>query len=330
MTIPQIHDRLFRNVFGDRREAAALLRPHLPAPLTDALNWCTLSLLNRSYIDDDARASELDLLFTIERSADQAPLALYVLLEHQSEPKQYMRLRLLTYFRRIWEQAEQEPGRLRAIVPVVLHQGRRRWPWPTELSELSELFAPVEREWPWTPRFAHLLIDQSQAAGERLGGGPRGRIALLALLAAYRQGREQLQLALRVVRLLATLPPGGRFDIVRLFVTYLLQTQDKAHLPRLSQEWRRRAPEAGGDFVTIAEMLIKQGRQEGRQEARQEGRQEGRLEILEQAVRSGVEWPLIESAAGNDPDTLQALKERLDQEQTNGRANGADQPEPPR
>ena len=312
MTIPQIHDRLFRNVFGDRREAAALLRPHLPAPLADALNWSTVSLLNRSYVDDDARASELDLLFTIERNADEAPLALYVLLEHQSEPKRYMRLRLLKYCCRIWEQAEQEAGRLRAIVPVVLYQGHRRWPWPTEL---SELFVPVEREWPWTPRFAHLLIDQSQEAGERLGGGPRGRIALLALMAAYRQGREQLQLALRVVRLLAALPPAGRFDIVKLFVTYLLQTQDEAHLPRLSEEWRRRAPEAGGEFVTIAEMLIKQGRQEGR------------IETLEQFVRSGVEWPLIESAAGNDPDMLRALKERLAPEQTNGHADGADQPE---
>ena len=186
-TIPQIHDRLFRNVFGDRREAAALLRPHLPAPLADALNWSTVSLLNRSYIDDDARASELDLLFTIERSADEAPLALYVLLEHQS-----------------------------------------------------------------------------------------------------------------------------------VFVTYLLQTQDEAHLPRLNEEWRRRAPEGGGDFVTIAEMLIRQGHQEGR------------LETLEQLVRSGVEWPLVESAAGNDPDTLRALKERLATAQTNGHADGADQPEPPR
>ena len=145
-------------------------------------------------------------------------------------------------------------------------------------------------------------------------------------MAAYRQGQEQLQMALRVVRLLAALPPAGRFDIVKLFVTYLLQTQDEAHLPRLSEEWRRRAPEAGGEFVTIAEMLIKQGRQEGHQE----GRQEGRLDTLEQLVRSGVEWPLIESAAGNDRDTLRALKERLAPAQTNGHADGADQPDPPR
>ena len=39
---------------------------------------------------------------------------------------------------------------------------------------------------------------------------PRGRIALLALLAAYRQGREQLQLALDVVRLLGANAESGR------------------------------------------------------------------------------------------------------------------------
>ena len=255
-------------------------------------------------------------------------MALYVLLEHQSQPNRYMRLRMLKYCCRIWEQAEQEEGRLRAIVPVVLYQGRRRWPWSTEL---SELFAPVERQWPWAPRFAHLLIDQSQDAAEQVVAGTRGRIALLALMAAYRQGREQLQLALRVVRLLAALPPTGRFDIVKLFVTYLLQTQDQAHLPRLSEEWRRRAPEAGGDFVTIAEMLIRQGRLEGHQEGHQEGRQEGRLETLEALetlVRSGVEWPLIEAAAA--PATLRALKERLAAEQSNGHPDDGDHSDPAR
>ena len=284
--IPQIHDRLFRTVFRDRREAAALLRPHLPAALAESLDWSTLTLADRSYIDEDARESELDLLFTITRAEDRTPLSLYVLLEHQSEPRQYMRVRLLKYCCRIWEQAEQEPGGLRAIVPVVFYQGRERWRYSREM---SELFAPVDRQWPWVPRFAHVLIDQSQAAAADAGGRTRGRIALLALMAAFRDGREQLDLGLRVVRLLAALPRTGRFDIVRLFVHYLLRTQDAAHLPLLDEEWQRRAPEAGGDFVTIAEMLIKQGRQEGIEE--------GRLATLEKLARSGAGWSLIESAA---------------------------------
>ena len=125
------------------------------------------------------------------------------------------------------------------------------------------------------------------------------------------------------------IPPAPRkrttaplWTIISVIDLIRRQTQDEPHLPRLSTEWRRRAPDAGGEFVTIAGLLINQGRQEGRGE--------GRLETLEQLVRSGVEWPLIESAAGSDPDTLRTLKERLATRQTNGRANGTDQPEAPR
>ena len=112
---------------------------------------------------------------------------------------------------------------------------------------------------------------------------------------------------------------------MRLFVHYLLRTQDAAHLPLLDEEWRRRAPEAGGDFVTIAEMLVKQGRQEGRQE----GIEEGRLATLEKLARSGAGWSLIESAADGDAEMLQALRHRLAEDSADVHAKGADQPDPP-
>ena len=95
------------------------------------------------------------------------------------------------------------------------------------------------------PRFAHLLIGQSQDAGEPMGGGTRGRIALLALMAAYRQGREQLQLALRVVRLLAALPPAGRFDIVKKVVRDLLAA-DSGRGPSAAVQRGVAAAGAGG------------------------------------------------------------------------------------
>ena len=79
--------------------------------------------------------------------------------------------------------------------------------------------------------------------------------------------------------------------------------------------------------MTIAEMLVKQGRQEGRQE----GIEEGRLAILEKAVRAGASWSLIESAADGDSEILQALRQRLAAagDSADVHTNGADQPDPP-
>ncbi len=45
------HDHLFRSVFRDEAEAAALLRANLPQPITNALIWSTLKRRDRSFID---------------------------------------------------------------------------------------------------------------------------------------------------------------------------------------------------------------------------------------------------------------------------------------
>ena len=83
----QPHDRLFRKVFSEPAEAAGLLRAYVPSWLVETLDWSSLTLMPGSYVDDDLRASESDLLFTVEHRPDAAEpggarrsLRLYVLL----------------------------------------------------------------------------------------------------------------------------------------------------------------------------------------------------------------------------------------------------------
>ena len=59
--------------------------------------------------------------------------------------------------------------------------------------------------------------------------------------------------------------------------------------------------------MTYAEELIKEGREQGREE----GRLEGQVGTIENLLRAGVPWPVIESATGIDQDALRAIKERL-------------------
>ena len=80
------HDKLFRTVFADHGEAAALLRAHLPEELARDLRWSTLTLQDRSFVDPDLRDTESDLLYSIRRKAGAPPAWLYVLVEHQSRP----------------------------------------------------------------------------------------------------------------------------------------------------------------------------------------------------------------------------------------------------
>lgn len=299
------HDKLFRAVFGAPAEAAGLLRACLPEPLAVELQWSRLTVQDATFVDEQLRDSQSDLLFAIDRASGDPPAWLYVLLEHQSQPDRWMPFRLLKYCCRIWDRDRRMHPRergLRPIIPLVFYQGRGRWRHATEL---AELFAVSVREWPWVPRFSHLLIDQSLVAPDEVRGTVRGRIAQLMMMAPYRHRQEALR---RAVHLIAELLPTGDRDAVRTFMMYLLATQDRDTARTFGEDLSKAASAPGGDLMTYAEELIAEGIEKGRQE----GELRGRVNTIEELVRAGVEWSVIESATGVDRDALRVLKQHLE------------------
>ena len=312
--VHQPHDKLFRWVFSDPAAAAGFLRAYLPRSVSGALQWSTVALQNTSFIDDELRNSESDLLFAIRRRSGR-PAWLYVLLEHQSKPSRWMRLRLLKYCSRIWERDRTRYRKervLRPIVPLVFYQGRQPWASSTEF---SDLFAAAVRGWPWLPHFEHLLIDLSAAAPETVEavrGELKGRVALLTMMAAY---RDHWQLLQRVMPLLTRLNRRGGMDELRPFILYVLATQRATIRARFIKELRRQVPGPGGDAMNYIEQLfhkgVHQGRQEGHKEGELKGRLQGQVATIEELVRAGFSWSAIQSATGVDEDGLRALQQRL-------------------
>ena len=171
------HDKLFRTVFADTEEEASFLRVHLPADLAARVAWSTLTLVETSFVDEALRASESDLLYTVQMKASEAGAFLYLLFEHQSKPDAWMRFRLLKYMCRIWDESfkqHPEQSELPLILPVVFYQGASEWRYSTEF---ADLFPAGEREHAFLPRFAHHLIDQSGVAPEAVQGGLKARVA---------------------------------------------------------------------------------------------------------------------------------------------------------
>ena len=321
------HDHLFRAVFGNKSEAAALLIPHLPPMIVNALRWPTLKRRDRTFMDNRLRDSEADLLFEVRRKVDNEPAWVYVLLEHQSTPDYWLRLRALKYFIRIWEEDRTlypDEEHLRPIVPLVLYQGTRGW---TPACEFSELFAPAVRSWPWVPRYAHLLIDQSRAEPEELRGEVRGRSAQLALMATARESWELLR---RLVALLAEMMrQGGEVDELQQLVAYVAVTTKRApqRWNRFAEAVLREVPRGGEVLAETRHMMevygnaveqralqkgLLQGRQEGRQEGREEGREEGVLRTIEGFLGRNVPWSTIEAATGIDEAEFRRLRQQPD------------------
>ncbi len=292
-------------------EAASFLRAYLPEALSQALNWSTLTLLEGSFIDDNLRESEADLLYEVEHISGEGSVWVYVLLEHQSSPDRWMRFRLLKYCCRIWDdsfQAHPDQRELRVIVPLVFYQGERKWPHATEF---ADLFAESVRDWPWVPRFSHELLDQSGMQSDEVQGDLKAQIMQLLMTAAYHPAWAWMEEVARRLDSLSLLPSSGGINYIQTFVLYILATQEGDAARSFGEVLRHHAPEAGGDFMTYAQELLAEGRAEGRAEGEQRGMIKTQVEVIEKLLRVGAAWSVIEEVTGVNEGQFQALKQQV-------------------
>jgi predicted transposase YdaD len=303
------HDNMVHAVLRDSAEATSFLQAHLPQDVSQGLNWATLRLHDRSFVDEDLLESESDFLYEIERVSGEESVMLYILVEHQSTPDRWIRFRLLKYCCRIWDLNLTErptPSELRPIVPLVFYQGERTWSYS---SEFADLFAESVRDWPGVPRFSHGLIDQSGMRPEELQGELKARLMQLLLMAAYHPTVAWMEQVAELLISLSSLPPSGGVNYMRIFVRYLLSTQEPEAAASFREVLRQHAPSMGDDLMTTyAQELLAEGRAEGRTE----GEIKAQVAMIEGLLREGAEWSLIEAASGINEAQFEVLKQRLE------------------
>lgn len=303
--IHQIHDKLVHRVLANPESATDLLRRHLPEAVSQALRWNTLKQLDRSFVDEALHGTEADFLYQVEHTSGHDAVWIYVLVEHQSAPDKWLRFRLLRYCCRIWEMnrdQKPEPSELWPIVPLVFYQGRDRWTYATEF---AELFAESVRDWPGVPRFSHELVDQSGIEPQEIEGELKVRIMQVVMLAAYHPDRPWRELVADLLSLLSSLPPSGGINYVRVFLRYILQTQDREAIESFQQALRRHTPNLRGDLMTYAQELLREGREEGKLR--------NQVDMIQGLLREGIEWPVIERVAGINEAQFQALKQQVEE-----------------
>ena len=161
--IPQPHDSLIRYAFSVPDIAASIFKGYLPPAIASGLDWSGIRPESGSFIDEDLRRSECDLLYRIPVAGTAGgEVFIHLLFEHQSTPDPDLPRRLLRYKDRIWERCRREnPSRLLPLIlPVALAQVEGGWPFSTEFSELLAWPAPLRAALQeYQIQFEFVLID---------------------------------------------------------------------------------------------------------------------------------------------------------------------------
>ena len=118
--------------------------------LSERLDFNRLVHVNRSFIWEDLREQEADLVYRLpfRSSVHGGEVLVYILIEHQSTVDSEMAFRLLSYMVSLWymqrrdwhtQKVPMAQRRLYSILPIVLYTGTSQWNKPLTLSGMMDV-----------------------------------------------------------------------------------------------------------------------------------------------------------------------------------------------
>jgi predicted transposase/invertase (TIGR01784 family) len=146
------------------------------ADLAKHIDYTHLQRLDRTFISDNFRKREADLVFTAPFIDEQETreVIIYILIENQSTVDPTMPFRILSYMLRIWEsqrekfESEKIPltkWRFYPILPVVFYTGDQKWDKPLDIKQLFDLPKSLEE---FIPQHKTILFNLKATSPERL------------------------------------------------------------------------------------------------------------------------------------------------------------------
>jgi predicted transposase/invertase (TIGR01784 family) len=278
------HDALFKAAFEHPEHAERLLRSILPAQLSAAVVWQTLTHQPGSFIDPLLADHHCDLLFSA-KLANNSKAHFYLLLEHQSTLDADMPRRMLGYLMNFWERyRKQQPNPLPIVIPILICHAPGGWTAATSMQGLFDTsLETVPDLAEFVPHFRLLVEDLAHLSNDDLHQFALAAFPTLALW-LLRDARDPDTLFANLDHWIeafsdAAHAPSGMEAFVQL-LSYLSWVCADEHYEQFCETIRKRLPEAEEPVMTYAEKMIEQGRKEGRQEGRQEGLVQGQTSLL--------------------------------------------------
>ncbi|HEX3556436.1 MAG TPA: Rpn family recombination-promoting nuclease/putative transposase [Thermoanaerobaculia bacterium] len=279
------HDHGYKKLFSHARAVEELLRGFLEEDWAVGLDFSTLERAGTGFVSDDLRERRSDVIWRLRwKGGPFGWFYVYLLLEFQSTPDRYMALRLLVYVGLLLQELIQKrrlapKGKLPAVLPIVVYNGKPAWRAPRDL---ASLFVPMpEGLLRRLPALTYQVLDE-----KRLDlGRPELSRNLTAALFRVETGSPE-EVPGRIRELAALLPPDLGPNLRRDVMTWLAQMLRRsfpgATIPKeVDLEDTSMLEQTLADWWNKAR---KEGHQEGRREGQKEGQVEGMRRLLLQLL----------------------------------------------
>ena len=269
------HDSSYKYLFSIPEMVQQLVMGFIPDDWLHSLDFTTLEKVSGSYVSEDFKQREDDIVWRVKVGGDW--VYLYLLIEFQSSVDKYMALRMMVYIGLLYQDLIKQGvtlanGQLPPVLPIVLYNGNPKWTAATNVADLIPTVPGLVQQ--FKPSLKYLLIDQNAYSEAELA-------PLENLVAA-------------VFRLERPANPESIKELVELLSEWLV---DRPDIRRMFAVWIRatlmKRPEYGilinevNDLQEVKTMLADKLEEWAKlhiAEGRQEGRQEGEILALQKQL----------------------------------------------
>jgi hypothetical protein len=308
-TIVNPHAMFFENVFSRLDIAADFIKNYLPCHIVNNLDLSTVQLERKSFINNQLKGSQSDLLYKI-KTIDNKLLFIYILLEHKSYIDRWVLFQLLGYIVQIGDRerminkvkrkrkreenkANNRPENegieieyLTPVIPIIVYHGPEHW----ECSKhLSELYKGNDLYKKFLPDFNFLVINLKNYDESQIKGIVYLQVALLVM--KYFFSDELFNKLPDILSLLADLvQQKSTIDFLSIVLEYigtnqrcdedfLKESLDKAFENKGEEIMHTLADKLVNKY-SLADKWIDKGKREGKKEGKKEGKREGKTQLL--------------------------------------------------
>ncbi|MCI5120507.1 MAG: transposase, partial [Candidatus Electrothrix sp. AUS4] len=131
----------YKLLFSHARMVEDLLKGFVREEWVEQLDFSTLEKVSESYVSDDIRDREDDIVWRVRWGKDW--IYIYLLLEFQSTVDRWMSVRIMTYVGLLYQDLIRtgrlsDRKKLPPVFPIVLYNGKTSWNAATDIRELVE------------------------------------------------------------------------------------------------------------------------------------------------------------------------------------------------
>lgn len=228
------HDNGYKLLFSFPEMVRDLLTGFVHEEWVGQLDFSTLEKVSCSYVTDDLRDREDDLVWRV-RWGD-GWLYVYLLIEFQSRVERYMAVRIMTYLGLLYQDLIRQKnltttGQLPPVLPLVLYNGDPRWRAENDVAQLIER-VPGGLEH-YRPSLRYLLLDEGAIIKDKQAWPVASR-NLVAALFRLEHSRDEDSLLQILGTLVEWLKTPEQTQLRRAFSVWIRRVLLPGRLPKLA------------------------------------------------------------------------------------------------